>query len=371
MHKLLKAQGIFCKEYYLKENPDVYRSLFGRMPSLHFVMHGWKEGRNISSDYAEFARSETAPYSSLYSYIAEQISAPESNSSTNNSSLHHNHLPKVNSESVSAFSDKLQTESAKKLAVICHLYYLDMAEEIINRLKLYSKHIDIFFTVPRLGAAKIKSLIFNTFPHAKVVVVQDIGADILPFLRVLKTIETEKYDAILKLHTKKGYYKYRRYDEKLGACWFQLFLNNLLPLKESDMESLFSTISREDFMMGSAAGLIRNLSEFPVDGLNEILSEDFSNLDNQSQNNNQFVAGTMFWIKPSLAKNILERIDMTRFTKMSSLNNQYEHMLERIFGIAASSVNDITPFNFENISLHSHNASRAFSLEEILTNYKC
>ena len=79
----------------------------------------------------------------------------------------------------------------------------------------------------------------------------------------------------------------------------------------------------------------------------------------------------MFWIKPSLAKNILERIDMTRFTKMSSLNNQYEHMLERIFGIAASSVNDITPFNFENISLHSHNASRAFSLEEILTNYKC
>ena len=45
----IKRSGLFDKKYYLKKNLDVARSCMN--PIRHYIRHGWKEGRNPSSDF--------------------------------------------------------------------------------------------------------------------------------------------------------------------------------------------------------------------------------------------------------------------------------------------------------------------------------
>jgi len=56
--RIIKKSGLFDSAYYLQNNPDV-RNTDGD-PLLHFIEHGWKEGRNPSPDF------ETNFYLSMY-----------------------------------------------------------------------------------------------------------------------------------------------------------------------------------------------------------------------------------------------------------------------------------------------------------------
>jgi|GEM_PF-5471878 len=92
-----------------------------------------------------------------------------------------------------------------RLAVVVHAYYEDIWEnELSKELKLIDIDFDLYVSVPASNpelARKIKS----EFPGSEVLLVDNRGADILPFLEILKGIVagSRAYDFVLKLHTKK------------------------------------------------------------------------------------------------------------------------------------------------------------------------
>ena len=46
---LIRRSGLFEKQFYLDNNPDVRAA--GIDPLMHFMKHGWKEGRNPSPNF--------------------------------------------------------------------------------------------------------------------------------------------------------------------------------------------------------------------------------------------------------------------------------------------------------------------------------
>ncbi|OYZ49668.1 MAG: hypothetical protein B7Y13_03600, partial [Sulfurovum sp. 24-42-9] len=62
--KLIAKSGLFDKEYYITSNLDVKEA--GIDPLKHFTKHGWKEGRNPSTEF------NTNFYLSTYTDVAER-----------------------------------------------------------------------------------------------------------------------------------------------------------------------------------------------------------------------------------------------------------------------------------------------------------
>lgn len=257
----------------------------------------------------------------------------------------------------------------KSFLAICHLYYLDMVPDILSQIKIYANDLDLIFTVPKLGGEKISKLIYEEFPFAHVAIVDDLGGDILPFLRALSSVNFREYKAILKLHTKKGYFKFGKFRKDLGEIWLRVFLENLLPNTKINKEVLLTEISSDNFTMASAAGLVRRIDEYPCTGVDKVLSHSFSDLNISSITSSRFAAGSMFWINPEIASSILNRTSMSCFTDMSSQNHRYEHVIERIFGVVACSFGQIKAFNFNNMPLFKEGLDEALPIEDFLKTY--
>lgn len=93
----------------------------------------------------------------------------------------------------------------KKILVHLHLYYKNQtdffAEKIKSALNRQDIIYDLFITLNSLDyETERKFLSFK--PDTKFIVVENIGADIFPFISVLNLINIKDYDYLIKLHTK-------------------------------------------------------------------------------------------------------------------------------------------------------------------------
>lgn len=90
-----------------------------------------------------------------------------------------------------------------KIAVCVHLYYVEMFREIGKYLDNFRDiQYDLYFTMPRENKAFLPVL-RGKYPTAQVIVTENIGFDIYPFLCFLEKIDLSYYDLIFKLHSKK------------------------------------------------------------------------------------------------------------------------------------------------------------------------
>ncbi|WP_157385227.1 rhamnan synthesis F family protein [Desulfitobacterium hafniense] len=90
-----------------------------------------------------------------------------------------------------------------KIAVCVHLYYVEMFQEITFYLDNFCDiSYDLYFTIPQENKVFLPVL-KGRYPHAKVIVTDNVGFDIYPFLCFLKEINLDYYDVVFKLHSKK------------------------------------------------------------------------------------------------------------------------------------------------------------------------
>jgi len=95
-------------------------------------------------------------------------------------------------------------ENARKLAIVVHAFYPDIFADIVTRLDRLRIGFDLFLSCPREEREKIKSLVSNKNYRVIVFEFENQGRDIAPFLQMLPRIASEKFDYVLKLHTKKS-----------------------------------------------------------------------------------------------------------------------------------------------------------------------
>ena len=227
-----------------------------------------------------------------------------------------------------------------KTAVICHLYYQDLFEEMIDKIKNLDNdifNVDYYFTLTEdsstIGQTKwLKDKIMKIFPKANIYVLPNKGLDIGPFLLTIGEIYKKNinYDYLIKIHTKKSIRTSGKY---FGSKWRQ----NLLNILDKDKLSVIKEhINKNQYMIASNNWII----SYDTDMLNFNSIQKLKNELNIKKGN-EFVGGTMFWIKFSIIKKYLTMENILKYYEDLEegyyFQNKKEleyltHSFERLFG---------------------------------------
>lgn len=179
-------------------------------------------------------------------------------------------------------------------AVVVHLFYIDLLEEILDELANIVEAFDLYITTP--FEADIPQIIEATDRRGQWVAVKlcrNKGRDVGPFVALYRTGCFDDYDAVLKLHTKKS-----RYSDQ-GDFWRQ---------------QIYKPLCGDSMITQKALHLIREGGCGVLGPANYFLShQDFwgSNRERVASILNScnvkydsagpelaFFAGTMFWFAP-------------------------------------------------------------------------
>ncbi|MBW1944715.1 MAG: hypothetical protein JRJ51_18050 [Deltaproteobacteria bacterium] len=218
-----------------------------------------------------------------------------------------------------------------KVAVVAHLYYDDLAADLIRYLENIPAAFDLYLST-RPGSEKGLRAFFSTrFGPGRVVVkgVENRGFDIRPFLIEFGSFYPQ-YDFICKVHGKKS----ARHKDLEG--WGRFLLENLLGSPE-----IVAYILRS-FQAEKNLGLLfpdyfppmRHMVEW---GSNwEIASRlgEKLNLKLEKEAGLDFPAGSMFWFRPGALKSLLSlKLRDEDFEKGSEnlVDGTLAHALERLF----------------------------------------
>lgn len=226
-------------------------------------------------------------------------------------------------------------KKANKIAVVAHLYYRDLVPEILEKIKVIPEKFDLIVTLPRWGAIQIEEAVRSLYPDAFFYHAPNRGRDIGPFVDLLPIILHKKYDVVLKIQTKRGYYLAGNLQPEFGALWREESLNALLGSRDRVLEIINTFRSNLDVNMVGASPYYLSLTNYPYHD-NGLLAENVLG-DNHSGG---FFAGTMFWVRPSCLAPLISKLElsMLSFTNETGENDgTLAHLIERMFGHAALS----------------------------------
>lgn len=222
-----------------------------------------------------------------------------------------------------------------KVALVVHVYYADIWQQIFERLSKIKPFGDLFVTTSSSEDIAHLGELQNLGWNVEVVSCENNGWDIGPFLQLLPRLESDGYDIVCKLHTKKG-------KSGFAAEWREVFYRTLI---RSDREiktiiSLFekydtlSVVGPADFYKSNSSHLFRN---GPI--VDAILS---TMMDRKiAPSDWGFFCGTMFWSRVAdlmpLAKAWVDlhasRKDSASLLAMVERDGHPAHGFERLFGL--------------------------------------
>ena len=227
-------------------------------------------------------------------------------------------------------NNNAETESdAAQIAVIAHIYYADLAEEIATTITRCGPHVRVVITYVDAAALPIIALAFekHQFAEVKYLLVENLGRDFWPFIQALQTEPLTDVDAILKLHTKKS--PHLAIGD--GDNWRRSLLSGLAPnstavlnlaLEFKNNPSIAWACPREWIAGNESCGRNR----ITVQRL-------FNRCGLKMRRTLIFPAGSMFWMGSELRQCLID-LNLTRedFHSVPTLDGSTEHALERFVG---------------------------------------
>lgn len=223
-----------------------------------------------------------------------------------------------------------------KILVHLHLYYQNMLDEMLVYLRNIENYdYDLYVTIIEDNLEINKKLkLFKS--DAKVITVENKGFDVSPFLTVLKAVNLQDYEYVVKTHTKrnmsKGVVLHGKYYIAAGSYWRE----KLLCFLES--EECFTTAIR--LLQNDDAGMISHykLIDDEIGECNESRALDLLKETGLPLLDKKFVMGTMFLCKAELL-NPLKKLKFQEFENSDSLkilnskrDGSLAHVYERLFG---------------------------------------
>ncbi len=198
----------------------------------------------------------------------------------------------------------MRHRSRLKAALHLHLFYPDMSDELVRRIKVSISSPDLFISVPTHHDLEAASRKFALFTDRKVEirVVPNVGRDISPLLTEFST-ELQGYDVIGHIHTKKSVHQEKRH---LIDEWSNFLFENVIGGRKPMIDVALQAFEKDPLM-----GLI-----YPDD------PSIFGWMDNRDtalglmmkmklesslpENAFNFPVGTMFWARPEALKPLFD-----------------------------------------------------------------
>lgn len=216
------------------------------------------------------------------------------------------------------------------IAVVAHVYYRDLWPELSTAISNLDEPFDLFVTLTSPNAEDLGNQILLQWPRAHVLIVDNHGRDILPFLSLLRTNVLFRYELICKVHTKRSHW------HQNGEAWRKDLINGVLGS---------STIAREiqaAFEQHSNLGMVvadghvytgRELWEGNRRHLTRLLP--YLGMD-ERQFSKSFAGGSMFWARPAflrLISNLPFRLDDFEVEPIGN-DGAMVHAIERLISLA-------------------------------------
>lgn len=240
----------------------------------------------------------------------------------------------------------------KRLLVIFHIYYHDHVDYYISKLKnINGVEWDLVVTSHEMKdetVSKLKRLKSDTL----FMTVDNIGYDVLPFIRCIKAYDIAQYDYIMKLHTKsidRRKYRLNGVDLKKER-WRNILVDSMLKSPERFSRCM-------DIFNDGKTGCLCSHELYVK--LTMKRKEDMHLLKNEadrlgiSTEGGKFCAGTMFIIRPECLKRIVEaEIDPTVWeNKGSHAIGTLAHVYERLLTLSVTDAG----YNISTLSAYSRN----------------
>jgi GT2 family glycosyltransferase/glycosyltransferase involved in cell wall biosynthesis len=219
-----------------------------------------------------------------------------------------------------------------KIAIIVHIYYLELWPEISRYLLSVSTEFDLHITCSERLEEAVRESVQKIFPGAEIHIFPNQGMDILPFIQLIPELKIRGYELVCKLHTKKGV-------EPLGQTWRRHLLESLVGCSEIVSE-IVQTFSADQSLMIAGPSLLyisaRTVMYENKKWLDMLAKTAFS-LESLPEDWG-FFAGSMAWFRVDalipLASAVNQTVRSVEFVDKCAPNSDgsFPHALERALG---------------------------------------
>lgn len=223
-------------------------------------------------------------------------------------------------------------EDKKKLLCHLHLYYSNQLDYFLEKLKnINGVDYDLFVTMPKYNK-EVEDKILAFKSNSKILTGENRGYDVWPFIKIIKNVDLEKYDYVLKLHTKnhdrKGKFSWRNKAVDALIKDKRRFKNNIKRLKRKDIG-----------LIASGKYIFKAEGDQPEN--NDMLFNEMKRIGFELKSL-KYAAGTMFLAKSEIFK-FLKRDDinetMFEIGGKSHTCGTYAHVYERLFSFSCYQLN--------------------------------
>jgi lipopolysaccharide biosynthesis protein len=231
-----------------------------------------------------------------------------------------------------------KTFSIPNVCGIAHVYYTDLANEIIEAfLRCGTLNSVVITTSTPTDELLIDALekLSRERPNLNIAVLpaKNIGRDIYPFLLAIKHKYVLDCDVFLKIHTKKSLHL----DEYKGRHWRQQLLSTLCPSPEQTSQISASLHNTDEAWIACPDEFTAGNESWGQNKKN--VKKLAKELDIKVSKNLVFAAGSMFWARSELVKTLskLHIEQLFDSDKDGLLDGSMCHAIERLFGVIAIS----------------------------------
>ena len=113
-------------------------------------------------------------------------------------------VSKYNKKQIGCLENQSFTK-ASEVAVVAHIHYAEAWPDLRTHIcTALGKNVDVYCSI---SSPDVAEMIRQDFPAAHIVMYENRGRDILPFINILKIISRRGYVAVCKVHTKKTVYR--------------------------------------------------------------------------------------------------------------------------------------------------------------------
>lgn len=220
-----------------------------------------------------------------------------------------------------------------RLLVVLHAYYHEKVDYFIEKLRnINGCQWDVVVTYVTSSEETEKKM-RELNPSARFYQVANSGYDILPFIEVLKKVNLEDYDYVLKLHTKRdlSHKIYINSVNLFGSAWRDYLVDSLLKSPRRFRKNL------NRLRANRKVGMLCSYEMYKE--LDLVLPEDTFDLENEAKRIGlrlgctTFCAGSIFMAKADALKRLLTiefASDAWSHVPKSNSNGSMAHVYERM-----------------------------------------
>jgi lipopolysaccharide biosynthesis protein len=331
--RMVRKAGAFDADWYRYTYPDV--TWPKKRLLRHYFVFGWRENRDPAPDFdtdfylGQYPDVDTDKWNPLAHYVAigereRRIASPDRLSNEEP-----DHDVDFDMPDLTPVIDHRPTA---KLAVVMHVFYPELLDEMVQGLSSFDEPVDLFITLTEDQSDHLEEEVRRRFPDAFVFVFPNHGRDIAPFVQLLNTGVFDRYELVCKLHSKRSLH---RVD---GTKWRQHLIASLIGWPERTAANV--ELMRADPNIGllCPANAITGAMHWGSCRQRTVILGWRAEID-VDEMSLAFPAGSMFWFRP-FALRMLRAMELKNADfelEKNQLDGTTAHAVERLFGLVCES----------------------------------